>query len=98
MEDTQFPTSIVVTSDVHSRYVFRSDVAYDWDITFGDIALDTILYKEDHLNEFARKNGRFGKFSAFPQPPSKMIPKRNPNMKMTLKIRNQRTLCRGSPH
>lgn len=71
MEDTQFPTSIVVTSDVHSRYVFRSDVAYDWDITFGDIALDTILYKEDHLNEFARKNGRFGKFSAFPQPPSK---------------------------
>lgn len=71
MEDTQFPTSIVVTTDIHSRYVFLSDVAYDWDITFGDIALDTILYKEDHLNEFARKNGRFGKYSAFPQPPSK---------------------------
>jgi hypothetical protein len=33
--------------------------------------LDTILYKENHLNEFARKNGRFGKFPDFPQPPSK---------------------------
>lgn len=29
IEDTQFPTHIVVSADVFSRYVFRSDVAYD---------------------------------------------------------------------
>ena len=31
MGGSHFPTSDVVTVDVISRYVFRSDVAYDWD-------------------------------------------------------------------
>ncbi|WP_247600270.1 hypothetical protein [Priestia flexa] len=29
LEDSTFPTQIVVSSDVFSRYVFRSDIAYD---------------------------------------------------------------------
>lgn len=55
VEENQFPTHILVSADVLSRYVFRSDVAFDWDITLGDVALDTVLQKEDHLNEFAKK-------------------------------------------
>lgn len=71
LEDSQFPTSVVVTGEVLSRYIFRSDVAYDWDITMSDIALDTVLLKEDHLNNFAKKHARFGQYSHYPQPPSK---------------------------
>jgi transposase-like protein len=71
VEESQFPTSVVVTADVFSRYVFRSDVAYDWDISLGDIALDTVLMKEDHLNEFAKKHARIPKYSHYPMPPSK---------------------------
>ncbi|KKB34438.1 hypothetical protein QY96_03870 [Bacillus thermotolerans] len=33
VEENQFPTHVVVSADVLSRYVLRSDVAYDWDIT-----------------------------------------------------------------
>jgi len=71
LEESQFPTSVVITADVFSRYVFRSDVAYDWDISLGDIAIDTFLMKEDHLNEFAKKHARFPKYSHYPMPPSK---------------------------
>ncbi|MFD1780808.1 insertion element protein [Fredinandcohnia salidurans] len=70
-EEPQFPTNVVVTADVLSRYVFRSDVAYDWEIAMADIALDTVLLKEDHLNDFAKKHARFGQYSHYPQPPSK---------------------------
>jgi hypothetical protein len=70
VEENQFPTHIVVSADVNSRYVFRGDVAYDWETTFCDIALDTVLPKEDHLNEFANKHARFPKYSHYPQPPS----------------------------
>jgi transposase-like protein len=69
IEETQFPTNVIITAEVFSRYVFRSDVAYDWDITMGDIALDTILYKEDHLNEFTKRHARL-RFSHYPQPPT----------------------------
>ena len=70
VEENQFPTHIVVSADVLSRYVFRSDVAYDWEVTLGDVALDTVLQKEDHLNEFAKKHARYPKYSHYPQPPS----------------------------
>ncbi|WP_147802846.1 insertion element protein [Alkalicoccus halolimnae] len=70
LEEARFPTSIVVTAEVFSRYVFRADVAYDWNIEIGDIALDTLLYKDDHLNHFAKKNARFPKYSDYPQPPA----------------------------
>lgn len=69
LEDLHFPTNVVVTADVLSRYVFRSDVAYDWDASLGDLALDTLLYKDDHLNEFAKRHARL-RFSHYPQPPS----------------------------
>lgn len=70
VEESQFPTHILVSADVLSRYVFRSDVAYDWDITLEDIALDTVFQKEDHLNEFAKKHARYPKYSHYPMPPS----------------------------
>ncbi|WP_062237663.1 hypothetical protein [Fictibacillus sp. FJAT-27399] len=59
-----------MSADVLTRYVFRGDVAYDWEITLGDIALDTVLQKEDHLNEFAKKYARYPKYSHYPMPPS----------------------------
>lgn len=71
IEELQLPTSVIISSDVFSRYVFRSDVSYDWDISFDDIGQDTLLFKEDHLSEFAKKNARFGEYSSIPQPPSK---------------------------
>ncbi len=58
LEDKQFPTSIVVSTDMHTRYVFRADVCYDWNIRLEDIEEDTKLYKDDHLNDFVRKNAR----------------------------------------
>lgn len=70
VDESNFPTHVVISADVLSRYVLRSDVAYDWEINLGDIALDTFLRKEDHLNEFAKKNARFPKYSHYPQPPS----------------------------
>ncbi|MBD3108173.1 IS1 family transposase [Bacillus sp. AGMB 02131] len=69
VEDTQFPTNVVITAEVFSRYVLRSDIAYDWDASIEEIALDTFLLKEDHLNEFAKRHARL-RFSHFPQPPS----------------------------
>lgn len=70
IEDKQLPTFIVGSADMNSRYVFRSDVAYDWDISIDQIEEDTEKYKEDHLNLFSRKNARFGNYSAFPMKPT----------------------------
>ncbi|MEW9050190.1 MAG: insertion element protein [Neobacillus sp.] len=70
VEESQFPTQIVVTSDVHSLYTFRADIAYDWDISLDEIKLDTVLLKEDHINEFCRKHGRFKDYSFCPQLPT----------------------------
>ncbi|RBP04243.1 insertion element protein [Rossellomorea aquimaris] len=70
LEDSVFPTHVVVSADVFSRYVFRSDVSYDWDISLDEINEDTIRYKDDHLGIYARKNARFSKNSFYPQPPS----------------------------
>lgn len=71
IEEPQFPTNVLVSADLLSRYAFRSDVAYDWDITTKEILMDTLLFKEDHLSDFAKKHGRFGDFSHYPQQPSK---------------------------
>ena len=48
-------TYIVVSAEVLSRYVFRSDVAYDWNISMDELNEDTRKFKEDHLNTFSRK-------------------------------------------
>lgn len=69
-EEPIFQTSVLVSGDVFSKYIFRADVAYDWQTTLDDIQLDTITFKEDHMNEFGRKNARL-RFSFAPQPPTK---------------------------
>jgi len=68
--DKQLPTQTVVTADHHSRYVFRADIAFDFDISFEQIELDTKTYKDDHLNDFLSKNGRFGNYYAYPMKPT----------------------------
>lgn len=70
VEEKEFPTHVVISADMDSRYVFRSDVAYDWLTTTEDIMKDTLLYKDDHLDEFSRKNARL-RYSFFPQAPTK---------------------------
>lgn len=69
-DEKQLPTYIVATADVKSNYVFRTDLAYDWDISLDNIEWDTNLYKEDHLYGSQRKNDRFGKYSAYPMKPT----------------------------
>lgn len=71
VEESKFPTHIVVSGDVESMYIFRADVAFDWDATLDAIEDDTLLYKDDHLNEYARKNKRL-RFQICPQPPTKL--------------------------
>lgn len=68
--EKQLPTQVVVSSDQASRYVFRADVAFDWDITKDQIHFDTEIYKDDHLSDFLSKNGRFNKYGRHPMFPS----------------------------
>ncbi|WP_141431078.1 hypothetical protein [Bacillus sp. 03113] len=49
LEDSQVQTYVVLSVDALSRYVFRSDVAYDWVMTVEDLKYDTVVYTEDHL-------------------------------------------------
>lgn len=69
-EEKQLPTQIVVTADESSLYVFRADVCYDWNITKDQIHFDTDIYKDDHLNSFLSKNGKFTKYGVHPMIPS----------------------------
>ncbi|MFD1020887.1 insertion element protein [Thalassobacillus hwangdonensis] len=68
-EEKQFPTHVVISSDILSRYVFRSDVAYDWDITLEQIKEQTMEYKDDHLHTFAQRYGHL-RLPYAPQPPT----------------------------
>lgn len=58
-EKPVFQTNIIATVDSKSRYAFRTDVAFDYDITADDIEKDVEMYKEDHLYNFARKNAKY---------------------------------------
>ena len=69
IEDTKFQTFLVASSELYSRYVFRADIAYDFNITQEQIEADTIKYHDDHLYGFARKNERL-RFPYAPQPPT----------------------------
>lgn len=69
VEELKFPTYIVVSGDSNSKYIFRADVAYDWNITQEEITSDTKLLKEDHLYDFACKNAKY-RFSYCPQAPT----------------------------
>ncbi|TYS64551.1 insertion element protein [Sutcliffiella horikoshii] len=70
LDELNFQTRIIITSDANSRYVFRSDIAYDWDINFSDIEEDTKFFKSDHLNDLMKRYARIIKFKHFPQPPT----------------------------
>lgn len=67
--ESRFQTSLIASSDITSRYVFRADIAYDYSISQEEIEKDTLLYHDDHLYSFARKNERL-RFPYSPQPPT----------------------------
>lgn len=54
-----FPTHVVATVDEFSRYAFRTDVAFDFNINSDDILQDIEDLKEDKLYSFAQKNARY---------------------------------------
>lgn len=58
-ERLQLATHIVATVDARSRYAFRTDLAYDYDVKPEDIVEDIKLYKEDKLDSFVQKNARY---------------------------------------
>ncbi|WP_052090577.1 hypothetical protein [Desulfosporosinus sp. HMP52] len=62
-------TRCIVSGDIHSRYIFRVDLAYDWDITMDQLEKDTQAYKCDHLERSERKNARL-EISYTPQSPT----------------------------
>jgi transposase-like protein len=70
VSEKQLPTQTVVSTDSSSRYVFRADVAYDWEITFEQLEQDTQTYKDDHLPMELRKNAKYTKYSYYPMEPS----------------------------
>jgi transposase-like protein len=70
VEEKEFPTHVVISADMDSRYVFRSDVAYDWFVATEDIVNDTATFKDDHIDDFSRKNARL-RYSYYPQAPTK---------------------------
>jgi transposase-like protein len=70
IQDKLLQTLIVISADANSRYVFRSDVAYDWNVSLDKIRDDTLWYQDDHVDSFCRKNDRL-RFSHYPQEPTK---------------------------
>lgn len=70
IEDKQLPTYIVASSEKDSRYVFRADVCFDWDISMDEVVAHTQTHKDDHLASYHRKYDRFGKYGASPMRPS----------------------------
>lgn len=71
IEDKQLPTYIVASAHIHSRYVFRSDICFDWEKSLEEVEEETAKYKDDHLYTFLRKNDRFGIYGAAPMLPTK---------------------------
>ena len=69
--EKQLPTQIVVSTEHYTRYVLRADVCFDWNITQDQVHFDTELFKDDHLNDYLSKNGKFTRYGIHPMPPSK---------------------------
>lgn len=70
ISERHLQTQVVVTADSSSRYVLRADIAYDWDIEFGQIKKDTELYKDDHIPSELRKNAKYTRHSYYPMEPT----------------------------
>lgn len=88
-EDKLLQTHIVISGDVNSNYIFGSDVAYNWNTTLEKLTDDTILFKEDHLHDFSRKNARL-RFSYMPQSPSKNDTQSEQDFQTELSLINRR--------
>lgn len=54
-----FLTYIVVTVDSDSRYAFRTDLAFDYNVTADDIESDIEIFKDNHVYNFAQKNAKY---------------------------------------
>lgn len=67
--DKRFPTQMIASADLKSGYVFRADIAYDFNMTLDGIAEDTEKYHCDHTYSFLRKNERL-RYPYCPQPPT----------------------------
>lgn len=61
-------TNVICSTDMMTSYIFRIDVAYDSDVTLGQVEEDTKQYHCDHSYPFLRKNDRL-QYSVCPQPP-----------------------------
>lgn len=68
-KEKKLPTYMISSADLKSRYVFRCDIAYDFDITLEDVEEDTRQYHCDHSYSFLRRNERL-KYPYCPQPPT----------------------------
>lgn len=68
-EFRKMQTRCIVSGDIYSRYIFRADLAYDWNINMEQFEKDTQVYKCDHLERSERKNARL-EISYTPQPPT----------------------------
>ena len=67
--EKKMKTHIITSADSKSGYVFRSDIAFDWEFGFTKLDEDTEMYHCDHDYAYLRKNDRL-KHSFFPQPPT----------------------------
>lgn len=67
--DKRFPTRMIASADLKTGYVFRSDFAYDFNMTLDDVEEDTEKYHCDHTYSFLRKNERL-RYPYCPQPPT----------------------------
>jgi transposase-like protein len=58
-EEIQFPTHIIATSDSYSRYVFRTDIAYDYTHNAFELIEDLNKYGENRIYKYAQKNSHY---------------------------------------
>ena len=72
--NSRIPTYIVASGDVGTGYIFRSDVAYDCDITIKDLINDTDKYHCDRSLACLRKNERL-RYPYYPVRPFSYSPK-----------------------
>lgn len=68
--EKKLPTYLMASSDSKSGYVFRSDIAYDYNFDFDVLDAETQELHCDHSYGFLRKNERY-RYPFYPQPPTK---------------------------
>jgi transposase-like protein len=69
-EDKQMMTFLLASADKNSRYVFRSDICYDWDVSLDDVIDHTHRFKDDHLAIYHQRFARFGEYGTAPMKPT----------------------------